>query len=40
MRERVELIGGRFQVDAGPGRGTTIDATIPLAAPATGNEMP
>ncbi len=30
MRERVELAGGRLQIDAEPGRGTTVLATIPL----------
>jgi signal transduction histidine kinase len=24
MRERVELVGGRFQIDSGPGQGTTV----------------
>jgi len=30
MRERVEMVGGTFQVDSMPGRGTTIFATIPF----------
>lgn len=30
MRERVELAGGKLQIDAKPGRGTTVLATIPL----------
>lgn len=30
MRERVELLGGRFAIDAKPGRGTQITAEIPL----------
>jgi signal transduction histidine kinase len=34
MRERAEEIGGRFTIDAQPGCGTTITATLPLAAPA------
>jgi PAS domain S-box-containing protein len=32
MRERSELFGGTFVVDAGPGRGTTIAVSIPLNA--------
>lgn len=31
MRERVELIGGRLEVDSAPGRGTSITAWAPLA---------
>ncbi|MBN2505170.1 MAG: sensor histidine kinase, partial [Verrucomicrobia bacterium] len=30
MRERVEMVGGRFTVDSAPGHGTTIQAHIPL----------
>jgi signal transduction histidine kinase len=30
MRERVELAGGELRIDAAPGRGTTVSATIPL----------
>lgn len=30
MRERVHLVAGRIRVDSAPGRGTTIDVTIPL----------
>jgi len=30
MRERVEMIGGRFTVESSPGEGTTIKAEIPL----------
>jgi signal transduction histidine kinase len=30
MRERVEQLGGRLDVESQPGRGTTIQATIPL----------
>jgi signal transduction histidine kinase len=29
MRERVEMVGGRFGVESAPGRGTTITAQIP-----------
>jgi signal transduction histidine kinase len=28
MRERVEMIGGRFGVESAPGKGTTITAFI------------
>jgi signal transduction histidine kinase len=31
MRERVEQLGGRLQIESQPGSGTTIQATIPLA---------
>ena len=31
MRERVEMIGGRFTVESEPDNGTTIRAEIPLA---------
>ena len=30
MRERTELLGGRFEVDSAPRKGTTISVTIPL----------
>jgi signal transduction histidine kinase len=30
MRERAELIGGSFQVDSAPGKGTTVSVEIPL----------
>jgi signal transduction histidine kinase len=30
MRERVQLLGGRFEVQAEPGRGTTVVAELPL----------
>jgi signal transduction histidine kinase len=30
MRERVEMVGGRFAVKSAPGRGTTIRAWIPF----------
>lgn len=32
MRERVEMVGGRFSVESLPGKGTTIRAEIPLLA--------
>jgi PAS domain S-box-containing protein len=31
MRERVEMVGGRFIVESSPGKGTTIRAEIPFA---------
>jgi signal transduction histidine kinase len=30
MRERVEMLGGTFQVESAPGRGTTISAMLPF----------
>lgn len=37
MRERIELAGGELAIDAAPGRGTTVEATVPLApAPSPG----
>jgi PAS domain S-box-containing protein len=30
MRERVEMVGGRFSVESSPGKGTTIQAEIPF----------
>jgi hypothetical protein len=30
MRERVESLGGRFQIEAGPGQGTAVIAQVPL----------
>jgi two-component system sensor histidine kinase UhpB len=32
MRERVELLGGRLQVDSSPGNGTRVLARVPLPA--------
>ena len=32
MRERLEMVGGRFEVESAPGKGTTITATIPTGA--------
>jgi signal transduction histidine kinase len=31
MRERVEMVGGRFAVESAPGQGTTIRAEVPFA---------
>jgi signal transduction histidine kinase len=30
MRERIELLGGRFAIEAAPDRGTKVIAEIPL----------
>jgi signal transduction histidine kinase len=30
MRERTELLGGQFELDAGPGIGTRVRALLPL----------
>jgi signal transduction histidine kinase len=30
MRERVELLGGKFSLDAAPASGTTIRVTVPV----------
>ncbi len=34
MRERLEMIGGHFDVESAPGEGTTVQAQIPLGNPA------
>ena len=31
MRERLEMVGGRFSVESAPGKGTTVRAEIPVA---------
>ena len=36
MRERLEMVGGRFLIESVPGKGTTITATIPTAKAAPG----
>ena len=30
VRERLEMLGGRFSIDSGPGRGTTVTLTVPV----------
>jgi signal transduction histidine kinase len=37
MRERLEMVGGRFRVDSGSGKGTTVEAMIP---PGNGRTKP
>jgi signal transduction histidine kinase len=32
MRERLEMVGGKFVVESSPGKGTTIQAQIPLTS--------
>lgn len=32
MRERVEMVGGRFSIESAPGKGTTIEVQIPFRA--------
>jgi signal transduction histidine kinase len=36
MRERLEMVGGRFAIESAPGTGTTVTATIPLANATSG----
>ena len=33
MRERAELLGGRFELESRPGAGTTVRAFLPLDQP-------
>jgi signal transduction histidine kinase len=33
MRERAELLGGSFQLEATPGKGTTIRVSVPVPPP-------
>ncbi len=37
MRERLEMVGGSFDVESAPGKGTTITAKIPFGKVARGN---
>ena len=34
MRERTELLGGRFELESSPGAGTRVRASLPLAGSA------
>jgi signal transduction histidine kinase len=36
MRERVEMVGGRFNIESAPGKGTTVTAQIPSVKAARG----
>ena len=36
MRERLEMVGGKFGVESVPGEGTTIEARMPFGTPANG----
>ncbi len=36
MRERLEMIDGRFDVESAPGKGTTIIACVPLGKASPG----
>jgi signal transduction histidine kinase len=41
MRERLEMVGGRLDIESTPGKGTTVQAQIPLGkARARGDEKP
>jgi len=31
MRERLEMVGGSFKIESSPGKGTVVQARIPLA---------
>ncbi|NOS69242.1 MAG: hypothetical protein HOP33_04855 [Verrucomicrobia bacterium] len=37
MRERLEMVGGKFAVESAPGKGTTIEAQLPLGKAARGD---
>jgi signal transduction histidine kinase len=38
MRERVEILGGSFQLQTGSGRGTVIHVSLPLQVPGMEND--
>ncbi len=38
MKERLEMVGGRFGVESAPGKGTSIQAFVPGGKPAVGKE--
>ena len=40
MRERVEMVGGSFNIESAPGKGTTIKAQIPFGKATRGGEIP
>lgn len=39
LQERVEILGGYFEVQSAPGQGTLVRALLPLTAPAVDEEM-
>jgi len=39
MRERLEMVNGRFEIESAPGQGTTITAQIPLGTAARGRAL-
>ena len=39
MRERVEILGGSFDLQSAPGQGTTIRVTLPLVVPGLEQEL-
>jgi signal transduction histidine kinase len=38
MRERLDMVGGKFTVTSRPGKGTTVLAQVPLMNPLPGGE--
>ena len=36
MRERLEMVGGQFEIESTPGKGTTITAFVPVSKKGTG----
>ena len=36
MRERLEMVGGRFEIESAPGRGTSVTAEIPFGMDGAG----
>jgi signal transduction histidine kinase len=40
LRDRIEALGGRIQIESQTGSGTVIEVEIPIAEPADGNREP
>lgn len=40
MRERLEMVGGKFLVESAPGKGTTIQAQVPIGGDRPGGKIP